>query len=188
MRQCRIQIAIISPTALIVGIVDKSSQRRIMTIAVVRLEASICEIWGIQDRYSWLCDLIVCSNWVLMVTSKVRGVRKRKNRSMMKRYSKHCFKIIRFTVADRVILKQCFFPGIHRTHPKTSVQQFWSSMSSKFWFFEDLEQLYKTIKRRSDEVTGATSAEWRPSASSTGEGFHINIFHFCSESGLSFPS
>jgi hypothetical protein len=30
--------------------------------------------------------------------------------------------------------------------------------------------------------------EWRPSASSIDEGFDCNVFHFCAETGLSFPS
>jgi hypothetical protein len=40
-----------------------------------------------------------------------------KNRSIEKRGLKHCFKKRRFAAADRINLKQCFFSGIHRTHP-----------------------------------------------------------------------
>jgi hypothetical protein len=40
-----------------------------------------------------------------------------KNRSIEKRGMKHCLKKTLFTAVNRVNLRQCFFPGIHRTHP-----------------------------------------------------------------------
>jgi hypothetical protein len=41
-----------------------------------------------------------------------------KNRLVETKGLKHCFEKTLFTAANLVNLKQCFFPGIHRTHPQ----------------------------------------------------------------------